>query len=349
MLLCYPSLLVFPLILLLGRFFFVTLPDWNRDHSIINNDLFEIMLNRRILRIKAFKILYSCAEDRSLSTKDALSMLESSAEASRDLYLFVLASISPLTKEAARRIEAARSKFNPTEEDLNPNMKFASNALATILDEDVDFCKMLEKRKLSWEPYDAAIRNLFDSISSKDYFKAYMESPEKSVAADAKLFKCIFEEEFEDNEEFLSIMEDMNILWLDDLGYVLRYDISSVQNIARTGEWNCPPIYSEPTDNAFVTKLISATLAGYDRYFGMVAESVSKWDSDRLFTTDTVLIAMGLAEAENFDDIPVPVTINEYVEISKYYSTPKSRSFVNGLLDKLIKEEAAAGLISKSI
>ena len=289
------------------------------------------MLNRRILRIKAFKILYSCAEDRSLSTKDALALFEASAEASRDLYLFVLSSIVPLTQEAARRIEAARNKFNPTEEDLNPNMKFASNALATILGEDVDFCKMVEKRKLSWEPFDAAVRNLFDSISSKDYYKSYMESSEVSAAADAKLFKRIFEEEFEDNEEFLSIIEDMNILWTDDLGYVLRYDISSVQDIARTGRWNCPPIYTEASDHTFITKLIS------------------KWDSDRLFTTDTVLIAMGLAEAENFGDIPVPVTINEYVEISKYYSTPKSRSFVNGLLDKLIKEEAATGLIPKSI
>lgn len=307
------------------------------------------MLNRRILRIKAFKILYSCAEDRGLSTKDALALFEASAEASRDLYLFVLSSILPLTQEAARRIEAARNKFNPTEEDLNPNTKFASNALATVLQEDVDFCKMLEKRKLSWEPYDAAVRNLFDSISSKDYYKAYMESPEVSTTADAKLFKRIFEEEFEDNEDFLSIMEDMNILWTDDLGYVLRYDISSVQDIARTGRWNCPPVYSEASDHTFITKLISATLAGYDRYFGMVADNVSKWDSDRLFTTDTVLIAMGLAEAENFSDIPVPVTINEYVEISKYYSTPKSRSFVNGLLDKLIKEEAAKGLIAKLI
>lgn len=307
------------------------------------------MLNRRILRIKAFKILYSCAEDRSLSTKDALALFESSSEASRDLYLFVLSSIPALAKEASKRIEAARSKFNPTEEELNPNMKFASNSLASILEGDVDFCKMLEKRKLSWEPYDAAIRNLFDSISSKDYYKAYMESPDVSATEDAKLFKRIFEEEFEDNDEFLSIMEDMNILWTDDLGYVLRYDISSVQDIARTGVWNCPPIYSEASDHKFVTKLISATLAGYDRYFGMVAESVAKWDRDRLFATDTVLIAMGLAEAENFTDIPVPVTINEYVEISKYYSTPKSRSFVNGLLDKLIKEEAASGLIIKSI
>ena len=307
------------------------------------------MLNRRILRIKAFKILYSCAEDRSLSTKDALALFESSTEASRDLYLFVLASISPLTKEAARRIEAARNKFNPTEEDLNPNTKFASNSLAAILDEDVDFCKILEKRKLSWAPYDAAIRNLFDSISSKGYFQSYMASAETSPEADAKLFKRIFEEEFEDNEEFLSIIEDMNILWTDDLGYVLRYDISAVQEIARTGMWNCPKIYLEASDHAFVTKLISTTLAGYDRYFGMVAENVPQWDRDRLFVTDTVLIAMGLAEAESFNDIPIPVTINEYVEISKYYSTPKSRSFVNGLLDKLIKEEASAGLIAKSI
>lgn len=307
------------------------------------------MLNRRILRTKAFKTLFSFSEDRSLSLKDSLSLLEISCEATRDLYLFMLACVNPLTEEAARRIEAARSKFNPSEEERNPNMKFAGNALAPILAEDPDFQKLLERKKLSWEPYDVLVRNLFDSIREKDYFKAYMAALGHSLKEDARLFKKIFENEFEDNEELAQILEEMNIYWIDDLGYVLRFDMKAMDEIARTGRWTYPDLYPDATDHVFVSKLVANAVANYDRISTDVAANVSKWESDRLFNTDIALIVLGVTEAESFDDIPVRATINEYVELTKFYSTPKSRSFVNGLLDRLIRAEMEEGRITKRL
>ena len=309
------------------------------------------MLNRRMLRVKAFKVLYSYAEDQELPLKEALLRLDDSCEAVRDLYLYLLAVIPALTGEASRRIEAARSKFNPTEEDLRPNLRFVENRTAAILSQDPDFQKLIQKKKLSWEQYDVLIRTVYDSLAEKPWFKAYMSAPETSLAAEAKLFKRMFEEEFEDNEELWRILEDLDIRWTDDLPYALGCCIRTMDAFAASGgRWTLPELYTDPdADRTFVRRLLQNTYARYAEYTGMIAASVRRWESDRLFVTDLVLIAMGLAEAESFPEIPLRVTINEYVEISKYYSTPKSRSFVNGLLDALIKKLAAEGRVTKTV
>ena len=294
------------------------------------------MLNRRILRIKAFKVLYSYAENPSMDLREAQRQLRLSCEATRDLYLFMLALVRPLTEEAAARIEAARTKFNPTEEERNPNLKFVRNRIAPLLSDDPDFSKIVSRKKLSWEQYDAFLRKLYESIREKDWFKAYLDSPEDSIAEDAALFVHIFEEELEDNEELEAILEDLSIYWNDDLAYALTWCCHAMDDLGKGRRWRLPELV--PAGDSFAEDLVAAAFAGFERYSAMVAESVDKWDKDRLFTTDLALIVTGVAEAEHFKDIPARVTINEYVEISKYYGTPKSRSFVNGLLDKLIKQ-----------
>ena len=307
------------------------------------------MLNRRILRIKAFKVLYSYAENRTMTLQEALAGLDISCEATRDLYLYMLSIAGPLTAEASRRTEAASHKFNPTEEELHPNRKFVDNALAPLLAEDPDFQKLLERKKLSWDQDDALVHDLYETVKTRPYYAAYMADPEISLTQDIRLFKKIFENEFEDNDALWQILEDRSIYWTDDLPYALTQVIRSLDDIARTGRWEFPPLYQSDilsaqgrevdSDRRFVHSLVTAAYGRYAEYSALVAGSVSKWDSDRLFVTDLVLIAMGLAEAEYFPDIPVRVTLNEYVEISKYYSTPKSRVFVNGLLDRLLKEK----------
>ena len=316
------------------------------------------MLNRRILRIKAFKVLYSYAENRTMTLREALAELDTSCEATRDLYLYMLSIAGPLTAEAARRTEAASHKFNPTEEELHPNLKFVRNALAPLLAEDPDFQKLLERKKLSWDQDDALVHDLYETVKTRPYYAAYMADPEVSLAQDVRLFKKVLETEFEDNDALWQILEDRSIYWTDDLPYALTHVIRSLDEIARTGRWEFPPLYQSDilaaqgkpvdSDRDFVRSLLTASFGRFGEYFDKVAGSVRGWDRDRLFTTDIVLIAMGLAEAETFPEIPVKVTINEYVEISKYYSTPKSRSFVNGLLDRLIKESAAEGRVQKT-
>lgn len=317
------------------------------------------MLNRRILRIKAFKVLYAYAENPALTLKEALDSLVSSSEATRDLYLYMLSLIPALTAEASARIQAAKGKFNPTEEDLHPNMKFASNGISALLNQDPDFARLLEKKKFSWENNDAFLHSLYERLKTRDYYMEYMSANESSLAADARLWEKIFEEEFEDDEELAQILEDASIHWADDLPYALSVCIRSIGEMAKAGRWNYPPLYQSDilkaagkeaqSDRDFVRTLLSSTYGRFSEYSALIAESVPKWDSDRLYTTDIVLIAMGLAEAETFPDIPLKVSINEYVEISKYYSTPKSRGFVNGLLDRLIKQRMAQGLINKTV
>ena len=314
------------------------------------------MLNRRILRIKAFKVLYSYAENQSMTLAEAESLLEASCEATRSLYLFMLDIIPYLTAEARTRIENAQKKFYPTEEERNPNLKFTRNLISPLLEQDPDFQKIISCRKLSWEPYDALVRSVYDSICTKDYFKEYMASPESSIAEDAALLIRIFEEEFVDNDELAKILEDMSILWCDDLAYPLTTCCDTLKSLAKGYRWSLPPLYrsemdlskNAESDKAFIYKLLRTSFACFGKYAPLVAGNTTQWEKDRLFTVDTVLIVMGLSEAKAFPSMPLRVTINEYVEISKFYSTPKSRSFVNGLLDRLIKKQIEEGNIVKT-
>lgn len=313
------------------------------------------MLNRRILRIKAFKTLYGSVLSGNMSLAQAESQLEVSCEATRDLYIYMLGIVSPLTAIARDRIEAAKSKFNPTEEERNPNMKFVENSLATLLDEDVDFKKVFTKKKFGWQQYDLFLKKVMSSVVTKDYYAEYMASDERSLEQDCKLFTRIFEEEFVDSDELEAILEEKSLYWYEDLPYALTWCCKTFKSLAKGEGFSMPPLYQSElltgegveSDKYFVRKLLQSSYAGYEKYSALVADSVTGWEKDRLFSTDVVLIVMGLAEAANFPTIPVKVTINEYVEIAKHFGTPKSRSFVNGLLDKLVQSLTEDGQIVK--
>ncbi|MBR5923953.1 MAG: transcription antitermination protein NusB [Bacteroidales bacterium] len=304
------------------------------------------MLNRRILRIKAFKAIYSFTENPSVSLKELETQLDRSLESTRDLYLFLLCSISPISGESRARLEAARGKFNPSQEELHPNFKFADNLIAPILENDPDFQKIIQKKKFTWDQYDVLVRHLYDSIRSKDYYGDYLQSGPNTLKEDADLWSTVFEEEYEDNEELEAILEDLSIWWNDDLAYALTWCCRTMESLGKGKPWNLPPLFmsdmdatgSKESDKAFVTKLLRTAYSGYEKYIQMISEVTPKWDRSRICTTDLALIICGLAETDAFNNIAPKVTINEFVEISKYYSTPESRAFVNGILDKLIKK-----------
>ena len=182
-----------------------------------------------------------------------------------------------------------------------------------------------------------------------------MASSERSLAEDCKLFTRIFEEEFVDSEELEQILEDKSLYWNDDLAYALTWCCKTFKSLAKGEGWSLIPLYQSEmfqsseveSDKYFVRKLLQASFAGYENYSAMVAEAVTGWEKERLFSTDVVLIVMGLAETVTFPTIPVKVTINEYVELSKFYGTPKSRSFVNGLLDRLVQNLVNEGKVTK--
>ncbi len=313
------------------------------------------MLNRRILRIKAYKVLYGSVIAEGTSLAQAEAQLEQACEATRDLYVYMLSIIPALTQVAKDRIDAAKSKLRPTEEDLNPNMKFAENEMARLIAEDVDLNKLLAKKKYSWAQYDLLLKKVMTSVASKEYFSQYMASSERSLSEDCKLFTRIFEEEFDDNQDLEMILEEKSMHWVDDLPYALSWCCRSLKDFADGKSWSLLPLYQSEmkkgegveSDKLFVRRLLQSSYAGYEKYSAMVAEAVSGWEKERLFLSDVVLVVMGLAEAVTFPTIPVKVTINEYVELAKYYGTPKSRAFVNGLLDRLVQDLVNEGVVAK--
>ncbi|MCQ2144090.1 MAG: hypothetical protein MJY56_08515 [Bacteroidales bacterium] len=322
------------------------------------------MLNRRILRIKVFKTLYASSltwDSTAPSTlADSEKFLKESCEKTRELYLLMLGIVSPITRIAAARLEAAKNKIHLTEEDLNPNTKFAENALAMYLDGDRDFRKAFDRLKFDWNQYDLILKKTLNSITGKPWFKKYMEDSERSLKQDCALFTHIFEEEFVDSEELAEMLEGMSIYWNDELAYALTWCCRTLSELAKGGRWSLPELYqsdmmvsNDParpveSDRDFSLKLLRAAYAGFEKYSAKVAESVSGWEKDRLVTTDMCLIVCCLAEVMTFPSIPTKVSINEYVEISKYYGTPKSSIFVNGLIDRLVKAYEAEGLVKKN-
>lgn len=305
------------------------------------------MLNRRILRVKAFKTIYSLAENSGMTLNEAQASLTASCEATRELYLYLLAIIDPLTKLAGERIALAKTKIRQTEEEKNPNLKFVENAISSLLAEDPDFTKLISKKKLSWEYYDAFLLELYNTVKGRKYFLDYMSSPERSLKADANLWVKIFEREFEDNPALEPILDDQSIYWTDDLGYALGWVIRTLRSLGEGECWNLPPLYASElpgnsgmaNDKDFVESILRHAYNKYDEFVSRAASLTTKWTRERICATDMALLVCGMAEAEAFPSTPVRIIINEYVEISKFYSTPESRSFVNGLLDKLINSD----------
>ena len=214
---------------------------------------------------------------------------------------------------------------------------------------------MFSKKKYSWAQYDLLLKKIMNSVCTKDYYASYMASDERSLAEDCKLFTRIFEEEFVDSTELEQILEEKSLYWNDDLAYALTWCCKTFKSFAKGESWSMLPLYHSEmlsgegveSDKYFVRKLLQASVAGYEKYSEMVAEAVVGWEKERLFSTDVILIVMGLAEVATFPSIPVKVSINEYVEISKFFGTVKSRAFVNGILDRLVQNLVNDGKVNK--
>ncbi len=301
------------------------------------------MLNRRILRIKLFKTIYALAENPSMTLAQAQAHFDALCQGTRDLYLFMLALVPSLTAQAESRILAAKSKFHPTEEERNPNMKFVNNSISKLLSEDPDFNKVLSKKKLSWEEYDAFLWHLYDTLKDRDYFKAYLNSSEEGIAVDADLWCTIFENELEDSEELDAILEGMSIWWNNDLAYALTCCCRTMDDFVKGKRWSMPELFlsqmpnqvGKTSDRDFAYDVLNTAYRDYSKDVETIASLTTKWDIKRVCVSDLALIVCGMAEAKAFPLQPTKVIMNEYVEISKFFSTPDSKSFVNGLLDKI--------------
>jgi N utilization substance protein B len=306
------------------------------------------MLTRRLIRVKVFKELFGKVAAGSDSLMQAEKKLVASCNKTVELYCFLLQLPQALKKVALARIEAGMSKFHPTPEEANPNRKFVENRFIEILENDTPFGAMCQKKGLVWGDHDSFVKKLYAQIAGSEYFKEYMDNPERSLQDDIALVKKIYEEELEDNEKLEEILEDMSLYWMDDLAYTINVILKNMPAIARKGMVDVPKAFLKEDDREYALKLLTKSLVNYDEYTELVSSMVSNWDLERIVATDLALIVMGITEAVTFESIPLKVTINEFVDISKYYSTPNSKMFVNGLLDRILQQMVKDGKIVKS-
>lgn len=306
------------------------------------------MLTRRLIRVKVFKELFSKVASGADSMVQAEKELMASCSKTVDLYCFLLGLPSALKGVALQKIEAGLKKFHPTPEEADPNRKFVENSFIAILENDAHFAAVCVNKGLSWSEYDSFVKRLYASVVSRDYYKEYMDNPQRSMKEDIALVKTIFEQELEDNELLEDILEETSIYWMDDLAYVVNVILKNIPAIAKKGVVDIPKTFLKEDDRDYALRLLTKSILNYDEYTELVSSMVSNWDLDRLVATDLALIVMGVTEAVTFESIPLKVTINEFVDISKYYSTPNSKVFVNGLLDRILQQMLKDGKIVKS-
>lgn len=317
------------------------------------------MLNRRFLRIKALQEIYAYHQSNSSNLPQAERHLLEGVEDLYKLFVYQLSFWVEVKRFAERRIEENKNKHLPTEEDLNPNLKFVNNRILNALDDNKHLMSLEEKYKINWaDSREDFIRKMFVKLIETPEYQEYMNNGMDSFADDKKFLATVIDTYMAENGLLYDYYSDRDLSFNSDyqIAIFLLWKFISELPASFDATSKLPPVYrNEEEDKEFVIKLFEKTILHADEYMELVKANITNWDYDRLNMMDKLLIFMALTEFVEFHSIPVKVTINEYIEISKFYSTPDSRRFVNGMLDRLstiLKEEGkmvktGLGLIDK--
>ncbi len=258
-----------------------------------------------------------------------------------DLYLIMLSSLIEIGKKEAVFIEKSSQKHITTAEERNPNKKFISNSIFQILAENNSLSIALENRKITnWELNDDYILILLDVIKKSDLYKNYMSNAVNDFEEDKQFILDVFMEIIAPNEKLYDYLEDNKLTWIDDIPVVNTQIIKQLKQLKSSKDeaFRVPKIYKDQEDKEFVTNLFRKTVLSERELAKEYVDKTPNWDSERIAEIDTIVLKMAICEFIKFPSIPVKVTINEYLEIAKEYSTPKSSIFINGILDNLVKE-----------
>lgn len=304
------------------------------------------MINRVLIRLKVIQIVYAYYKNSGKSLKAAEDEVFFSLSKAYDLYHHMLLVMPAITHYAADRISFLKSKMRVGGDALN--MKFVENRFVAQLTNDAQLQKFAEKSKLNWVDSSDFLRRMLDTIEASEIYTAYMESSESSYEEDKELWRKLYKAFLFDNEELDSILEEHSLYWNDDKPIVDTFVLKTIKRFVEEGGDNqLLPEYKDIADMDFARKLFRNAITNAEEYRGMMAASSKNWDMSRLAFMDVVIMQVALAEIMTFGDIPLSVTLNEYVEIAKHYSTLKSGSFVNGLLDSITKNLRENGKINK--
>ena len=308
------------------------------------------MLNRRHLRIKILQILYGFYQDEDLDTTKAKKALDHSIDKMYQLYLLLISMIAEMQGLAIDKIEAGRKKQLPTEEDLHPNTKFVRNAALRVLANSKQLKNRLSETGVGWGKHLELLRNLHRSLIEDEEYTTYMSSDERSFRHDRESLIRMFRKHLINETAFQDMLEEESIFWVDDLDLASSMVIKTIKNINEEDEEvDIMPVWrKDDDDKEFMVGLFTQTLAQGVLNEELIKEGAQNWELERIALIDRILMKMALAEAKTFESIPLKVTLNEYIELSKYYSTEKSHSFINGILDQLFTSLHESGDIKKT-
>ncbi len=300
------------------------------------------MINRRNIRAKVMQQLYTLDKTHEDDLNKAAKELEKNLTNIYKLFLLLLDLLIAIKRAEEDLIERRKKKFFKSDEDEHPNLKFVNNLVLKKLEENEELQRLIEKYKLDriWNYEKELVLYFLDKIKNSSLYKGYMSSPGNNFEEDKDFILKVYKNIIAPDKKLHAFLEDWEINWADDIAtantMVMKY-LSGLRE-TDTRYKPVPDIYKNEEDRKFGRNLLFKTFQNRDKLAGMIKEKTVNWDWDRISNVDKILMMMALAEFFYFPEIPEMATMNEYVEIAKEYSTPKSNSFINGILDKIYKE-----------
>ncbi|MGY5851342.1 transcription antitermination factor NusB [Salegentibacter sp. F14] len=308
------------------------------------------MLTRRHIRVKVMQSLYAFHQSQNDNLATEEKFLIKSMEEMYDLFLLQLSLITEIRQKAETFLEKSQQKHLATTEDKDPNRKFLNNRVFALLQDHESLQKALEDRKIThWSRDDEYAAIIWNELRQSDMYQAYMATRESSFKEDKNFIIRIFKDIIAPNQKLYEYLEDKKLTWLDDLPLVNTAIVKLLQKLKDQpgNSFNLPKLFKSDDDKEFAKELFRKTYLNDETLADEMLGKTPNWDKDRIAEIDMLLIKMAICEFLKFPSIPVKVTINEYLELAKEYSTPKSSIFINGVLDKLSKEYSENGKLNK--
>ena len=296
------------------------------------------MINRVLIRLKIVQIVYAYYQNGGKNLDTAEKELFFSLSKSYDMYNYLLLLMVEITKQAERKQSAAKNKLLPTAEELYPNTKFVDNRFIAQLEANKQLLEFSETQKKTWDNEAEFVKGLCEKIMASDIYKEYMASETSSYEEDRELWRKIYKRIIFNNDELDQVLEDQSLYWNDDKEIVDTFVLKTIKRFEEKNgaKQELLPEFKDEDDQDFARRLFRRTILNADYYRHLISENTRNWDLDRVAFMDVIIMQIALAEILSFPNIPVSVTLNEYVEIAKLYSTPKSGSFINGTLDGIV-------------
>ena len=308
------------------------------------------MLNRRHIRVKVMQLIYAFKNSESDDLKIPQKFLLQSIDDMYNLYLVLLSLMIEVQERAEDYLIKSKDKHIATQQDKNPNSKFVNNRLLIQLRDNKSLQEVLEKKKPNnWKLDSDYVEIIFKEILESDLYEEYMASDTSTYNEDKKFVLNVFKNIIAPNEKLYDYLEDKKLTWLDDLPVVNTGIVKIIKKVKADSpeSYFLPELYKDEDDKQFAIDLLNKTILNQTKYNQEIADKTTNWDSDRLAILDSILLRLAICEFQNFPSIPTKVTMNEYLEIAKEYSTPKSSVFINGILDKMVKEYTKNGKLNK--